>query len=322
MAVQPGSWRGAVGRVRAMEMMMLGEKIPADRAYEWGLVTRLVADDDLDATALELATRLAAGPTTAIATIRDNAWKAADQDFESILNLERDTQSAMGETADHVEGITAFLQKTSASLHWRLNNQGTKLAMTHELHRDSVFDLAGRTALITGASSGIGEHFARVLSRNGANLVLAARREDRLETLKQEIEAAGGRALAVGMDVTDEESTIAAFGRAEETFGTVDTIIANAGIGQNTATMKLSIDEIDSLLSINMKGAFLTAREGMRRMRGSEAQTRGDGRVILTSSITGSARGSGPGSIRSIKSRVGASWGAASRPNGPLAAST
>ena len=78
-----------------------------------------------------------------------------------------------------------------------------------------MFDLTGRTCLITGASSGFGAHFARLLSGAGARLVLGARRKDRLDALVAEIAASGGEALAVDMDVTDEASTIAAYDAAE-----------------------------------------------------------------------------------------------------------
>ncbi|HUQ14015.1 MAG TPA: SDR family NAD(P)-dependent oxidoreductase, partial [Novosphingobium sp.] len=88
------------------------------------------------------------------------------------------------------------------------------------------FDLTGRVALVTGASSGFGAHFSRLLASAGCGVVIGARRVDRLEDLRAEIEAAGGKALAVALDVTDEASTIAAYDAAEAAFGTVDTIVA------------------------------------------------------------------------------------------------
>ena len=89
------------------------------------------------------------------------------------------------------------------------------------------FDLNGRTALITGSSSGLGARFARMLAAQGVNVVAGARRLDRLTVLADEIRAVGGRIEPVEMDVEDEASIIAAYDRAEQAFGVVDTIIAN-----------------------------------------------------------------------------------------------
>ena len=101
----------AVGRVRAMEMMLLAEKIPAPQAYEWGLVTRLVEDDEVEATAMALAEKLADGPAHAHALIRQAAWSAADADFDTTLKTERRLQKQAGETPDFAEGLAAFREK-------------------------------------------------------------------------------------------------------------------------------------------------------------------------------------------------------------------
>ena len=85
--------------------------------------------------------------------------------------------------------------------------------------RENLFSLKGRTALVTGASSGLGRHFAHVLSRAGANVVLAARRLDRLQSLAAEIERDGGKALAVALDVTDPASVQGAFDAARPRWG-------------------------------------------------------------------------------------------------------
>ena len=147
------------------------------------------------------------------------------------------------------------------------------------------FDLTGRTALITGASSGLGRRFARTLSASGARVVLAARRVDRLEALATEINAAGGDALSVAMDVTDEASVMAAFDTAQARFGVVDTVIANAGMNNRAMAVEIGAAEWDEVMAINVRGVFLTAREGAKRMLAAGFKATGRGRVILVASI-------------------------------------
>jgi 2-(1,2-epoxy-1,2-dihydrophenyl)acetyl-CoA isomerase len=103
----------AIGRVRALEMMLLGEKLPARKAFEWGLVTRVVADDELEATASKLATQLAQGPRS-IGMIRQSAWDALDLSVQEQLTRERDLQRAAGRTADFLEGVAAFRERRPA----------------------------------------------------------------------------------------------------------------------------------------------------------------------------------------------------------------
>ncbi len=101
----------AIGRTRAMEMMLLGERIPARKAFEWGMVNRVVADDAVMPAAIELAKVLGAGPTKSLAMIRRQAWAASDASFEDAMALERNNQRDAGRTADHREGVAAFLAK-------------------------------------------------------------------------------------------------------------------------------------------------------------------------------------------------------------------
>ena len=100
----------AIGRVRALEMMLLGEKLYARKAFEWGLVTRVVPDEDLDATASQLAAQLAQGPCS-IGMIRQLAWAALDGDMQESLTRERDLQRTAGRTADFLEGASAFRER-------------------------------------------------------------------------------------------------------------------------------------------------------------------------------------------------------------------
>lgn len=146
-------------------------------------------------------------------------------------------------------------------------------------------DLDGRTVLITGASSGLGARFARVAAAAGAKLALAARRIDRLESLAREITAGGGVAYAVAMDVTDEASVIAGFDAAQAALGPIDTVIANAGMNSEGLATDVAAEEFDRVMAINVRGVFLTAREGARRMIAAGSRDSRRGRVVLIASI-------------------------------------
>jgi 2-(1,2-epoxy-1,2-dihydrophenyl)acetyl-CoA isomerase len=104
----------AAGRVRAMEMMLLGERIAAAKALEWGLINRVVATEELEGAALALAAELAAGPINALSAIRTMCWEALETDFHSQLQSERVLQRTAGRTAEHREGVRAFLERRPA----------------------------------------------------------------------------------------------------------------------------------------------------------------------------------------------------------------
>ncbi|SDT14437.1 NAD(P)-dependent dehydrogenase, short-chain alcohol dehydrogenase family [Halopseudomonas xinjiangensis] len=145
------------------------------------------------------------------------------------------------------------------------------------------FDLSGKTALITGASSGLGEHFALILSQAGARVVVAARRVERLQSLVQRIESAGGQALAVPMDVTDGDSIDAGFAQAEAAFGTVDVLVNNAGIGDPVPFLDMSEGNWRSMMDTNLDGAWRVAHRATVAM--AKAETGGS--VINIASILG-----------------------------------
>jgi 2-(1,2-epoxy-1,2-dihydrophenyl)acetyl-CoA isomerase len=105
----------AVGRVRAMELMLLGDRLPAPRALEWGLINRVVADGDVMDATLALAGELANGPTRTLGMIRRAAWHAAERDFTDALDRERSLQAEAGRTADFAEGVRAFIEKRPAA---------------------------------------------------------------------------------------------------------------------------------------------------------------------------------------------------------------
>lgn len=149
-----------------------------------------------------------------------------------------------------------------------------------------AIDLTGRTALVTGASSGLGANFARALAASGAAVVVAARRAERLAALVAEIEEAGGKAFAVAMDVTDEESIRAGFAAAEAAMGPVNIFIANAGVATESMTLDQPTSEIDALLAVNLRGVVLSVQEAARRMVAAGNIDRHDGRIIIIGSIT------------------------------------
>jgi 2-(1,2-epoxy-1,2-dihydrophenyl)acetyl-CoA isomerase len=103
-----------IGKARAMELSLLGEKLPADKALEWGLVSRVFDDAELLGKAKELARDLASGPTVALGLIRRLYWESADNTYEEQLNLERQMQRKAGNTQDFAEGVRAFLEKRPA----------------------------------------------------------------------------------------------------------------------------------------------------------------------------------------------------------------
>ena len=169
---------------------------------------------------------------------------------------------------------------------------------------DIPFSLQGRAALIAGASSGFGARFARLFAAAGANVVLGARRTDRTAALAEEIGDAGGQALAVPLDVTDEASIIAAYDAAEAAFGTVDTIVANAGVAASGRSTDVPADRLQILLNTNFKGVYLVAREGAKRLIASGSREKENGRIVIIGSITSRLTGEGDSAYAASKAGV------------------
>jgi NAD(P)-dependent dehydrogenase (short-subunit alcohol dehydrogenase family) len=140
--------------------------------------------------------------------------------------------------------------------------------------------LDGRTALVTGASSGLGQHFARVLHAAGAMVVLAARRVDRIEA---EAARLGERASALAMDVTDEASILAGFELLAANGTVCDVVVNNAGISGSSMLLQMETAEWDSVIDVNLRGPFLVAREAARRM----VTAKRPGSIINIASILG-----------------------------------
>lgn len=130
----------------------------------------------------------------------------------------------------------------------------------------SAFDLTDKVALVTGASSGLGRHFALTLARAGAKVAVAARRSDRLEELAREIEAFDGRAFPVALDVTDAASVRAAVASAETELGAIGILVNNAGVAAVAPALETDEAVWDRVLDTDLKGAWLMAQEVARHM--------------------------------------------------------
>ena len=128
------------------------------------------------------------------------------------------------------------------------------------------FSLKGKVALVTGASSGFGKHFATVLSQAGAKVVLAARRTELMQAEADKIIAGGGEAMAVTMDVTSSASIAAALDEIESAFGVVTIVVNNAGITIPKLLLDLSDDDWTNVIDTNLTGVAYVARESARRM--------------------------------------------------------
>lgn len=161
--------------------------------------------------------------------------------------------------------------------------------------------MQGRIALITGASSGFGAHFARLFVREGARVVIGARRVDRIAALAEEL---GDAALAVAMDVTSEASLIAAFDAAEARFGTVDTVVANAGVSAAGRATHVPAEDVAALVATNFTGVYLTAREAAKRMIAANFREDERGRIVLIGSITAGLTGQGDAAYAASKAGV------------------
>jgi NAD(P)-dependent dehydrogenase (short-subunit alcohol dehydrogenase family) len=122
------------------------------------------------------------------------------------------------------------------------------------------FDLSGKVALVTGASSGLGVHFAKTLAEAGASVMVAARRADRLASLQAELSKGGGKAHAVDLDVQSGESIAAAFDAGEKALGPIDILVNNAGISIVKPALEMPEDDWDSVVDTNLRGAWLMAQ--------------------------------------------------------------
>jgi NAD(P)-dependent dehydrogenase (short-subunit alcohol dehydrogenase family) len=143
----------------------------------------------------------------------------------------------------------------------------------------------GRIALVTGASSGLGRRFAVVLAKEGAKVIVAARRKERLDDLVKEIGA--DNSMAVGCDVTKEENVIALYDAAEKRFGLVDTVVNNAGVTHSDNALTQSVDEFRKIMDLNVTAVWMVAREAARRLIKAGPERAGRGRIVNIASMAG-----------------------------------
>src|SRR5689334_14590283 len=145
----------------------------------------------------------------------------------------------------------------------------------------SPFDLSGKTAIVTGASRGLGQYFGRALARAGADLVITSRTRESLLRFKEEIEALGRRAVPVELDVRIEESIGLAIEEAYSAFPEINILVNNAGCNVRKPALEITWDDWNLVLDTNLRGTFFVAQAVARRM-----VPRGRGRVINIGSVT------------------------------------
>ena len=163
-----------------------------------------------------------------------------------------------------------------------------------------MFNLAGRVALVTGASSGLGRQFAKALADNGAVVALVARRVDRIADLQKTIAAGGGRAVAIEADVTDRTAMTRAFDAAEKAFGTVTILVNNAGIAHSGRAIDMPPEEWRKILATDLDAVFFWAQEAARRMLAAKKQ----GSIVNIASVLGLAVSKGAVAYATAKAGV------------------
>lgn len=143
--------------------------------------------------------------------------------------------------------------------------------------------LKGKVAVVTGASSGLGEQFAMVLSGAGARVALAARRTDRLEALAGRIREAGGEAITVRLDVNDQDNIEAAFAEISTRLGGIDILVNNSGVSRQARITDTTPGDFDFVMNTNVKGAFFVAQAAAKDMIARKVA----GRIINIASVAG-----------------------------------
>lgn len=176
---------------------------------------------------------------------------------------------------------------------------------------DSLFDLSGRVALVTGTSRGLGQCFARALARAGADIAMTSRNKSSLSSFAEEIRALGRRSFEVSLDVRDYASIQHAVAAVGEQFGEIDILVNNAGCNIRKPALDVTWDDWNSILDTNLRGSFFVAQAVARRMI-----ERGYGRIINIGSVTSvfgyaglAPYGASRGGIRQLTMSLADDWG-------------
>ena len=176
---------------------------------------------------------------------------------------------------------------------------------------NSIFDLSGQVAIVTGTSRGLGQYLSRALAKQGADLVLTSRKRETLEPFQAEIEAMGRRAISLELDVTSQESIERMVADAEEAFGQIHILVNNAGCNIRKPALEVTWDDWNQILDTNLRGAFFVAQAVARGMIG-----KGYGRIISIGSLTSvfgfaglAPYGASRGGIRQLTMSLADDWG-------------
>lgn len=168
------------------------------------------------------------------------------------------------------------------------------------MNTSSLFDLTGRTALVTGASGGLGARFAKVLATQGARVALVARRRAELDAQVAAIAAAGGKAIAIEADITDRAAIARAFDEAERAFGTVDVLVANAGVAPAAKLTDETEEGWRKVMALNVDAVLFCAQEAARRLIAAGKP----GSIVVVGSILGFGVTRGVGAYCTSKAAV------------------
>src|SRR5258708_6934994 len=178
---------------------------------------------------------------------------------------------------------------------------------------ENLFDLSGQVALVTGASRGLGQYFARALARAGANLILTSRKQADLAPFVSEIEALGRKVLPLELDVRDQGSIERMAAAAEQTWGQVHIVVNNAGCNARKPALDVTWDDWNMVLDTNLRGTFFVAQQMARRI-----VQHGYGRIINIGSVTSvfgyaglAPYGASRGGVRQLTMSLADDWGRA-----------